>query len=83
MLMLLCVHVTRVLFLVLAGNFALNLASIGVTHSYSSRLFLCAHACSGVSPLHAGGVTHEGLYQTKSGGRDVLTHEVGRGVATR
>jgi len=43
MLMLLCVHVTRVLFLVLAGNSALTLwASIGVTRSYSSHPFLCA-----------------------------------------
>ena len=42
MLMLLCVHVTRVLFLVLAGNSALTMASIGVTRSYSSCLFLCA-----------------------------------------
>ena len=41
MLMLLCVHVTRVLFLVLAGNSTLTWASIGVTHSYSSRPFLC------------------------------------------
>ena len=45
MLMLLCVHVTRVLFLVLVGNFALRLwASIRVTHSYSSYPFLCALA---------------------------------------
>ena len=32
---------------------------------------------------HAGGVAHEELYQTKGVGRAVLTHEVGRGVATR
>ena len=36
MLMLLCVHVTRVLFLVLAGNSALTMGF------YSSRPFLCA-----------------------------------------
>ena len=53
------------------------------SYTYSSRLFLCALACSGVSPLHAGGVVHEGLYQTKGGGRAVLTHEVEGGVATR
>ena len=41
MLMLLCMHVTRVLFLVLAGNSALTM---GVTRSYSSRPFLCALA---------------------------------------
>ena len=40
--MLLCVHMTRVLFLVLVGNFALTMASIGATCSYSSRPFLCA-----------------------------------------
>ena len=39
MLMLLSVHVTRVLFLELVGNFALTM---GVTRSYSSRPFLCA-----------------------------------------
>ena len=44
MLMLLSVHVTSVLFLVRFNNFALIWASIGVTHSYSSRLFLCALA---------------------------------------
>ena len=42
MLMLLSVHVTSVLFLVLAGNFALTMGSIGVTRSYSSRPFLHA-----------------------------------------
>ena len=39
--------------------------------------------CSSISRLHAGGVAHEGLYQTKGVGRAVLTHEVGRGVVTR
>ena len=84
MLMLLCVDVTRVLFLVLAGNFALW-ASIGV-----NTLTLVAYSYSllhdVVSPQymqHAGGVAHEGLYQTKNLGRAVLTHEVRRGVATR
>ena len=42
MLMLLSVHVTSVLFLVLAGNFTLIWASIGVTHSYSSQPVLSA-----------------------------------------
>ena len=46
MLMLLCVHVTRVLFLVLAGNFALIWASTGVTRSYFSCPFLCALGCT-------------------------------------
>ena len=32
--------------LVLAGNFTLTMASIGVTCSYSSRPFLCALGCS-------------------------------------
>ena len=41
MLMLLCVHVTSVLFLVLAGNSAL-LRFYVVTRSYSSCPFLCA-----------------------------------------
>ena len=41
MLMLLSVHVTGILFLVWFNNFALTMGSIGVTHSYSSRPFLC------------------------------------------
>ena len=41
MLMLLCVHVTSVLFLVLAGNSTL-LRFYVVTRSYSSCPFLCA-----------------------------------------
>ena len=41
--MLLRVHVTSVLFLVLAGNSALTTGFYwSYTHSYSSRLFLCA-----------------------------------------
>ena len=42
--MLLCMHVTRVLFLVLAGNSALTMGFywIWITHSYSSGPFLCA-----------------------------------------
>ena len=42
--MLLTMYVTSVLFLVLAGNFALTMASIGVIRSYSSRPFLCTLA---------------------------------------
>ena len=34
-------HMTSVLFLVQLNNFALITGSIGVTHSYSIRLFLC------------------------------------------
>jgi len=46
---------TNVLFLVLAGNFALIWASIGVTRSYSSRPFLCALVSANAKPhqLHA------------------------------
>ena len=39
MLMLLSVHMTKVLFIVLAGN---SVLTMGVTCSYSSRPFLCA-----------------------------------------
>ena len=38
-------HATGILILVQYNNFALTMASIGVTHSYSSRPFLCALAC--------------------------------------
>ena len=42
LMLLLSVHVTSVLFLVWFNNFAYCLwASIGVTHSYSSHVFLC------------------------------------------
>ena len=42
MLMLLCVHVTRVLFLVRQENLPQLSTSIGVTRSYSGHPFLCA-----------------------------------------
>ena len=44
MLILLCVHVTSVLFLVLAGNSTLTMGFFywSYTRSYSSRPFLCA-----------------------------------------
>ena len=51
MLMLLSVHVTSVLFLVLAGNFALTMG--GVTCSYSSRPFLYTLVSfKGVAHMH-------------------------------
>ena len=61
MLMLLCVHVTRVLFLVLAGNFTLTMGFYwNYTLLLSSRLFLCTlvqtHTCMQDSLIHNIGI---------------------------